>query len=84
MVTVAFRDSSGRPLAGAVVSVAAAPGEFPDIGMVADDQGEISLTTTGVGDYEFVVFAEGFAQHVDTHITGAEGRVAIVVPPSSG
>jgi hypothetical protein len=81
MVTVAFQDSSGRPLAGAVVSVAAAPGEFPDIGMVADDQGEISLTTTGTGDYEFVVFADGVAQHVDTHITGTEGHVALVVPP---
>jgi hypothetical protein len=49
--------------------------------MVADDQGEISLTTTGTGDYEFVVFADGVAQHVDTHITGAEDHVALVVPP---
>ena len=47
----------------------------------ADDQGEISLTTTGTGDYEFVVFADGVAQHVDTHITGAEDHVALVVPP---
>jgi uncharacterized surface anchored protein len=84
MVTVAFRDSAGRPLAGAVVSVAAAPGEFPDIGMVADDQGEINLTTTGIGDYEFVVFAEGATQHVDTHISGAESHVALVVPPPPG
>jgi hypothetical protein len=83
MVTVAFRDPSGRPMAGVVVSVAAAPGEFLDIGMVADDQGEISLTPTGSGDYEFVVFAEGVAEHVGTHLSGAEGYVALTVPPSS-
>lgn len=79
MVTVAFRDSTGRPLAGAVVSVAAAPGEFTDIGMVADDKGEISLTSTGIGDYEFVVFAEGAAQHVGVHLTGAEDHLALTV-----
>ena len=81
MVTVAFRDPSGRPLAGAVVTLAAAPGEFPDIGMVADDRGEIRLTPTGDGDYDFVVFTAGVAAQVSTRLTGAEGHVDLVVPP---
>ena len=79
MVTVAFTDSAGRPVAGAVVSIAWAPGEFPDIGMVTDERGEIDVTAAEAGTYEFVVFRAGTAYTVQTRITGPDERVTVVV-----
>jgi hypothetical protein len=77
MVLVAFHDPAGRPLAGAVVSIAAAPGEFKDIAMIADDHGEVSVTPIGFGDYEFCVFVGGSARNVVAHIV--EGEEAVVL-----
>jgi hypothetical protein len=79
VATVVFRDSAGRPVVGAVVSIAAAPGEFRDIGMITDDRGEISLAAAGAGDYEFVVFRAGNAQNVRARIVGKNERLTIVV-----
>lgn len=79
MVTVAFTDSAGRPVADAVVSIAWAPGEFPDIGMVTDERGEIHVTAAKAGTYEFVVFQAGTAHTVQTRITGANEHVTVVV-----
>ncbi len=79
MVTVAFTDSAGRPLVGAVVSVARAPGEFPDIGMVTDERGEITIATAEPGGFEFVVFRAGTARNVQTRISRTDERIALVV-----
>ncbi|HET6735946.1 hypothetical protein [Mycobacterium sp.] len=79
MVTVAFRDSAGRPVVDAIVSIASAPGEIRDIGMVTDERGEISIATSGMGDYEFVVFRAGNAQNVRTHIAREDERLTLVL-----
>jgi len=77
MVLVAFHDPAGRRLAGAVISIAAAPGEFNDIAMIADERGEIRISPSGFGDYEFSVFVGGSARNVAAHIV--EGDEAIVL-----
>ncbi len=79
MVTVAFHNLAGRPLAGAVVSIVAAPGEFPDIGMITDDRGEVRITPNGFGDYEFCVFADGGAHNVLAHIPEGVRTVTVEV-----
>lgn len=79
MVVVAFHDPAGRPLAGALISIAAAPGEFTDIGMVADDRGEVRITPSGFGDYEFSVFVGGSARNVAAHIVEGEETIALEV-----
>ncbi len=77
MVTVAFRDAAGRPLVGAVISIAAAPGEFTDIAMIADDRGEIRITPSGFGDHEFSVFHDGGAHAVVARI-GADTKTLVL------
>jgi uncharacterized surface anchored protein len=79
VATVVFQDSAGRPLVGAVVSIAAAPGEFRDIGMITDNHGEISVAAPQAGDYEFVVFRAGNAQNVRARIAGTDERLTIIV-----
>jgi uncharacterized surface anchored protein len=79
VVTVAFRDSAGRPVADAIVSIASAPGEIRDIGMVTDERGEISIATSGMGAYEFVVFRAGNAQNVRAHIARDDERLTVVL-----
>jgi hypothetical protein len=79
VVTVAFHDPAGRPLAGAVVSIAAAPGEVKDIAMIADDRGEISITPSGFGDYEFAVYSGGTARSIPAQINEGDEAVAVEV-----
>jgi hypothetical protein len=79
VVTVAFQDSAGRPVADAVVSIASAPGEIRDIGMVTDERGEISVAPSGMGTYEFVVFSAGNAQNVRAHIAREDERLTVVL-----
>lgn len=79
MVTVAFEDSAGRPLADAVVSIASAPGEFRDIGMVTDERGAIKLGDANDGVYDFAVFTAGASHRVSAHITSSDARVTVVV-----
>jgi hypothetical protein len=79
VVTVAFHDPAGRPLAGAVISIAAAPGEVNDIAMITDERGEINVTPSGFGDYEFVVFSAGAAHSVVAQILEGVETLAVEV-----
>jgi len=78
VVIVAFRDTAGRPVVDAIVSIASAPGEVPDIGMVTDERGEISIPAPCSGDYEFVVF-KGDARNVRARIADGDQRLTVVV-----
>lgn len=79
MVAVAFHDSGGRPLAGAVVSIAASPGEVNDIAMIADDHGEISITPSAYGLYEFAVFSGAAVRNVRTQINEGDETLTVEV-----
>lgn len=80
MVGISFRDSAGRPMAGAVISIAAAPGEVHDIAMVADDWGEIVISAPLAGNYRFLVSHTGKTFHATAHI--AEGQDQLTVTAS--
>lgn len=77
MVGVSFRDSAGRPMAGAVISIDAAPGEVHDIAMVADDWGEVVISAPVAGDYRFLVSYTGKTFHATAYI--AEGQDQLTV-----
>jgi uncharacterized surface anchored protein len=79
VVTVAFQDTAGRPVTDAIISIASAPGEVRDIGMVTDERGEISIPASGSGNYEFVVFKSGKARNVRARIAGGDERLTVVV-----
>jgi uncharacterized surface anchored protein len=79
VVTVAFRDAAGRPVVDAVVSIASAPGEVRDIGMVTDERGEISIPASDPGNYEFVVFTSGDTRNVRAYIAGNDEPLTVVV-----
>ena len=79
MITVVFEDSAGRPLADAVISIASAPGEIRDIGMVTDEHGEIALSDAGEGVYDFAVFSAGTSHQVTARINSSDSRVTVVV-----
>ena len=79
VVTVAFEDPAGRPLVDAIVSIASAPGEFPDIGMVTDTRGEIVISDPGDGIYDFAVFAGGTPHRVSVRIKPTDTRITTVV-----
>ncbi len=78
MAILVVTDSAGRPVADAVVSVAGAPGDVPDIAMVTDAGGEVALPDAGAGVYDVVVFAAGTAHRASVRI-GARGDRATVV-----
>lgn len=79
MVTVVFEDSAGRALVDAVVSIASAPGEFRDIGMVTDERGEITLGDPVEGAYDFAVFSAGASHRASIRVTSSDARVTVVV-----
>mgnify|MGYP001201341447 FL=1 len=79
MVTVTFEDPAGRPVADAVVSIAGAPGEFRDIGMITDASGEIILVDVSEGIYDFAVFTGGSAHRVSTRVTPGASRITVVL-----
>lgn len=55
MIRIFFQDENGRPLAGAVVAITAAPAEMTDIGYITDDQGSVALTLPMSGTYRFAL-----------------------------
>lgn len=55
MSRISFRDRDGRPLAGAVVAITAAPGETTDIGYVTDGDGAITVGAPAPGRYGFTL-----------------------------
>jgi hypothetical protein len=55
MTRIEFRDSAGRPVAGAVVAITAAPADMIDLGYITDDQGSIALTLPAGGEYCFTL-----------------------------
>ncbi|ALR13007.1 hypothetical protein BST43_02395 [Mycobacteroides saopaulense] len=77
MVGISFRDSAGRPMAGAVISIAAAPGEVHDIAMVADDWGEIVIAAPVAGDYRFLVSYTGRTFHATAHIAKGQEQLTV-------
>jgi phage baseplate assembly protein gpV len=67
------RDSAGRVLEGAVVVVAAAPVDLPDIAALTGDDGTFVLSAPAAGRYRLEVRASGHAVHaVDVDV--AAGR----------
>ncbi|MUM18324.1 carboxypeptidase regulatory-like domain-containing protein [Mycobacterium sp. CBMA271] len=79
MVGVSFRDSAGRPMAGAVISIASAPSEVHDPAMVADDWGEIVISAPLAGDYRFLVSHVGRTFHATAHITPGQEQLTVTV-----
>lgn len=77
MVGVSFRDSAGRPMAGAVISIASAPGEVHDLAMVADDWGEIVISAPLAGDYRFLVSHVGTTFHATAHIAPGQEQLTV-------
>lgn len=55
MTRLVFRDQEGRPVAGAVVSITAAPGEVTDLGYITDDGGGIAIPFDAAGQYGFAL-----------------------------
>lgn len=75
MVRVRFHDLDGRPLAGAVIAIAAAPVEVTDIGMVADGDGVIELAVSHPGRYEFSVHDGTFVRRAVADLAPTTMRV---------
>lgn len=63
-------DSSGRPVAGAVVAMTAAPAPVPDIAAVTDATGRFTLTAAGAGDHLLVVRSGGASVAVEVAVDG--------------
>lgn len=55
MTRIFFQDENGRPLAGAVLAITAAPAEMTDLGYITDDQGSVALTLPIAGTYGFAL-----------------------------
>ena len=74
---VRFADGQDRPLVGAIVSVSASPEPHPDLAMLTDSKGEIDLDLTAPGTYGFVLYRNGQALQVTTHIRSPDQFVAL-------
>jgi hypothetical protein len=76
-VIVRFADGQGRPVVGATVCVSASPEPHPDLAMLTDSKGEIDLDLTAAGTYGFVLYRNGQAIQVTTHIRSPDQLVAL-------
>jgi hypothetical protein len=74
---IRFLTPSRRPAVDAVVCVAAAPVSHPDIGMITDDEGCISLPVNVPGQYSLIVSTGGDTHRVD--VTFHEGQASVEV-----
>lgn len=67
--------ADGTPAADALLSVAAAPGPMPDLGLVADADGRLSIDGP-TGHYTFRIWLDGRARQVQCQMTaGSAGQV---------
>jgi len=76
-VIVRFADGQGRPLVGAIVCLSNSPEPHPDLAMLTDSKGEIDLNLTAPGTYGFVLYRNGQARQVTTHIRSPDQLVAL-------
>lgn len=78
-MTIQYLDAHGQPLADAIVAVTNAPGQIHDMGMMTDDNGNISFSPPEEGQYTFSVSSNGNTQQVSVYLSPGEGSKQVVV-----
>lgn len=73
-------DPSGRPVAGAVVALTAAPAPVPDIAALTDGGGRFSLEVPVPGDYRVSIRGVESATEVTIAVGPHDTRAAIELP----
>ncbi len=76
---IRFVNSSQQPLTDAVVTVARAPGQTHDIGMLTDADGYVSVEVSQPGTYEFEVHHAQAARRASAHLTPQQESATLVV-----
>ncbi len=71
--------ADGQPAADALVSVAAAPGAMPDLGLVADAAGRLSIDGPA-GAYSLSIWLDGRAHRVPCGLRAGAGTVVLRLP----
>lgn len=71
--------ADGSPAADALVSVAAAPGPVPDLGLVADAAGRLSIDGPA-GAYRLSIWLDGHAQQLPCTLPAGAGVRVLHLP----
>ena len=77
MTRIQFRDPSGVPVAGAVVSITSAPAEMTDIGYITDDDGGIAVTIPASGSYGFTLTGADGGRLIASSQLPVDGEVKV-------
>lgn len=71
--------SDGTPAADALLAVAAAPADMPDLGLVADADGHVSIDGPP-GAYAFSVWVDGRERRVQCELGTQAGVQEVALP----
>ncbi|MBK9133596.1 MAG: hypothetical protein IPM15_04370 [Betaproteobacteria bacterium] len=72
--------ADGAPAADALVAVADAPVAMPDLGLVADAEGCVSIEVPVAGRYVLSVFSDGREQRLACDLAPGRGRRLLRLP----
>jgi uncharacterized surface anchored protein len=79
MTTIHCVDAQHQPLADAIVGIASAPHEVTDIGMITDDNGNVSIEVAAPGEFVFSISHNGRTYHASANLSPGDSATTIVV-----
>lgn len=74
---VRITHGDGRPAAGALVSVAAAPVDLTELALVADDQGGVHIPAEAPGLYRLNVWIDGECHRSSHEVVDAQQPLSV-------
>ena len=79
MTTIHCVNAQHQPLADAIVGIASAPHEVTDIGMVTDNNGDVSIDVQAPGEFVFSINHGGRQYHASANLSPGDSAATLTV-----